>query len=205
MKRVCSLPTVMVCFALSTLLSTQVTAQSGKAFYKTSYKNRNSGSFDRRSGLFSLGLGIPSRYTSYYNGLRNNISFPPLYVKYEHGVMDEVGIGGYVAAAGSRYRYRIGNGSYVDTRLHVSLAAMGYYHFNKLIPVRKLDVYAGVGLGLRQTFYRDDFDNERSSDVDPLLVGKVGARYYFSRGFGVYGEAGYDGISDLNFGITFRF
>jgi predicted porin len=87
---------------------------------------------------------------------------------------------------------------------------MAYYHFNKLIPVRNLDVYAGVGVGVRQLTYTydddvaGDFDDDRTSfDAMPLF--KVGARYYFTKTFGVYGEGGYDNMSDVNLGITFRF
>lgn len=187
-------------------------AQSGRSFYKTPYKSRNSGSFDRTSGLLSFGLGFPNRSGTgydYWGGDERRLGLGPGYIKYEHGIINEIGLGGYVAAAASRYKYGPDR-RYTDRTLAVSLGFMGYYHFNKLIPVRKLDVYAGVGIGGRQISYSydDDFNGDRSSDrtdfeVMPLV--KVGARYYFTRMFGVYAEGGYDKMSDVNLGITLRF
>lgn len=200
-----TLVALMGVFAFSPSL---VQAQKGKAFYKTPYKSRNSGSFDKRTGLLSLGYGFPNRATGdyYFWGGSNRIGFGPAYVKYEHGVADEIGIGGYMAVAASRYKY---NSNYVDKALAISGGVMGFYHFNKLIPVSKLDVYAGAGIGVRQYTYSydDDFfgnrDNRTNFSVRPVV--KVGARYYVAKSFGFYGEAGYDYMSDVNLGITFRF
>jgi len=194
-----------------TLLSAPVLhAQNGKAFYKTPYKSRNSGSFSKNTGLLSFGLGFPNRSGTgydYWGGNERRFGIGPGYIKYEHGIIDEVGIGGYIAGAASRYKYGPDR-RYTDHVFSVSLGVMGFYHFNKLIPVRQLDVYAGAGLGIRQrTFtYDDDFINEDSdSDFDAMPLIKVGARYYFTRVFGVYAEGGYDNMSDVNLGITLRF
>lgn len=193
-------------------LAITASAQNGRAFYKTSYKSRNSGSFDRTSGLLSFGIGFPNRSGAgydYWGGDSKRMGIGPGYIKYEHGIMDEIGIGGYVAAAASRYKHGPDR-RYTDRTIAVSVGAMGYYHFNKLIPVRKLDVYAGVGLGFRQLSYSYDddyngFDEDDRSDFDVMPLFKVGARYYFTKVFGLYGEAGYDNMSDVNLGITLRF
>jgi hypothetical protein len=196
----------------ATLLSSSIYAQSGKAFYKTPYKSRNSGSFDRRSGLLSFGIGFPNRSGTgldYWGGDERRASIGPGYIKYEHGVTDEIGVGGYVAAAASRYKYGPDR-RYTDRIFAGSLGFMGYYHFNKLIPVRMLDVYAGAGVGIRQLTYSydDDFngfeDDDRTNFTAMPLV-KVGARWYFTKMFGVYAEGGYDKMSDVNLGITLRF
>lgn len=193
-------------------LAITASAQNGRAFYKTSYKSRNSGSFDRTSGLLSFGIGFPNRSGAgydYWGGDSKRMGIGPGYIKYEHGIMDEIGIGGYVAAAASRYKHGPDR-RYTDRTIAVSVGAMGYYHFNKLIPIRKLDVYAGVGLGVRQLSYSYDddyngFDEDDRSDFDVMPLFKVGARYYFTKVFGLYGEAGYDNMSDVNLGITLRF
>lgn len=195
------------CLVLLTL-STTVQAQNGRAFYKTSYKSRNSGSFSAKTGLLSFGIGFPNRSGAGYDWDNDRLGFGPLYVKYEHGILDELGIGGYVAGAASRHKYGP-NDRFTDKIFSVSIGAMAYYHFNKLIPVRKLDVYAGAGIGGRQLTYTydDDWAGSRGDrtnfDVIPLF--KVGARYYFTKMFGVYGEGGYDDMSDVNLGITLRF
>lgn len=187
-------------------------AQNGRAFYKTPYKSRNSGSFDRHSGLLSLGFGFPNRSGTgidYWGGNERRLGIGPGYLKYEHGIIDEIGIGGYVAAAASRYKYGPDR-RFTDRIFAISFGVMGYYHFNKLIPVRQLDVYAGAGVGGRQIAYSydDDFTGDSGSDrgdFDVMPLFKVGARYYFTRVFGVYAEGGYDNMSDVNLGITFRF
>jgi len=82
---------------------------------------------------------------------------------------------------------------------------LGYYHFNKLIPVKQLDVYAGTGPAFRSrnvTYSDDSYDNYSSTDV--ILAFKVGARYYVKNNFAFYGEGGFDHMSDINLGVTFR-
>lgn len=197
----------LTCILLLTLAGS-VQAQNARSFYKTSYKSRNSGSFSARSGLLSFGIGFPNRSGAGYDWDNDRLGFGPLYVKYEHGILDELGIGGYVAAAASRHKYGP-NDRYTDKVFSVSIGAMAYYHFNKLIPVRKLDVYAGAGIGGRQLSYSYDNDwagtRYEDSEFDVIPLFKVGARYYFTKMFGVYGEGGYDDMSDVNLGITLRF
>ncbi len=195
-----------------TLLFADVHAQSGRAFYKTPYKSRNSGSFSRKASLLSFGIGFPNRSGTgldYWNDDDRRLGIGPGYVKYEHGLTDEIGLGGYVAAAASRYKYGP-NRRYTDHIFAGSLGIMGFYHFNKLIPVRKLDVYAGAGVGVRQLTYSydDNFPGDTSDDrtsFTAMPLFKVGARWYFTRMFGVYAEGGYDKMSDVNLGITLRF
>lgn len=189
----------------------RVHAQNGKAFYKSPYKSRNSGSFDRRSSLLSFGIGFPNRSgtgLNYWGGDERRASVGPGYIKYEHGVLDELGIGGYVAAAASRYKYGPDR-RYTDRTFAFSIGLMGYYHFNKLIPVRMLDVYGGAGFGIRQLSYTydDDYNGNRDdrTSFTAMPLFKVGARWYFTKMFGVYAEGGYDKMSDVNLGITLRF
>jgi hypothetical protein len=210
MKR--TLQTITIILGLGLLLSDVGYAQSGRGFYNTPYKSRNSGSFDRTSGLLTFGVGFPNRSGAgfdYWGGNERRAGIGPGYIKYEHGIMDELGIGGYVAAAASRYKYGPDR-RYTDRVFSVSVGAMVYYHFNKLIPVSKLDVFAGAGLGVRQLTYTydddatGDFDDDRTS-FDGMPLFRVGARYYFTKVFGVYAAGGYDNMSDIDLGITFRF
>jgi hypothetical protein len=171
-------------------------AQVDKSFYQKSYDSRNNGTFDKATNLLSFGLGIPS----YYSGSGFNQS-PALYGKYEHGFLrDEVGLGGYLAfgwgswdAGGEDYNFSA-----------FSIAVLGYYHFNKLIPVEKLDAYAGAGLGIR-TFSADDWPGADYDESGAIFVVKIGARYYVAKNFALYFETGYDDLSSVNFGGTFRF
>lgn len=207
MKKTLYAVSALTCLMLL-ILAQPVQAQNGRAFYKTPYKSRNSGSFSSKASLLSFGIGFPNRSGAGYDWDSDRLGFGPLYVKYEHGILNELGIGGYVAGAASRHKYGP-NDRYTDKVFSVSIGAMAYYHFNKLIPVRNLDVYAGAGIGGRRLSYTYDNDwngsryNDSEFDIIPLF--KVGARYYFTKMFGVYGEGGYDDMSDVNLGITLRF
>lgn len=175
--------------ALSFSAVSDASAQVIKGFYKQSYKARNNGTFDKGTGLFSIGLGAPYGYGYGYRS-----TLPPIYAKYEMGIMDEVGIG--VVGGIGMGRYRPTKENYFAS----TIGAMGYYHFNKFIPLQKLDVYAGLGVGL--DISNRDFDG---TDVSAVFLYKAGARYYFSNSFGVYLESGYDFLSSINAGITLRF
>jgi hypothetical protein len=81
----------------------------------------------------------------------------------------------------------------------LDIGVRGSYHFGKLLKVnnKKFDPYAGALLGLanRSSDYRGD------TWVRPGIF--AGARYYFSRNFGAYGEAGY-GVHAITLGMTFK-
>lgn len=176
-------------------------AQNSKSFYKSSYESRNSGSWDQGSSIVSFGLGFPNQAVS-YNGLAG---FPPLYVKYEHGFLrDEVGLGGYVSTGfGSVDNYYSGS-TYDNNFFAFSFGVLGYYHFNKLIPIEQMDVYAGAGLGFRAVSYNGDDAYVYDNDADVIGIVKVGIRYYIKPKFSFYAESGYDGMSSINIGITLK-
>lgn len=196
--------TVLLAIVAICLVTAVSHAQNAKSFYNTPYKTRNSGSFDRATGLLTFSIGFPNIPVSgySYNG-RNRIGFGPLYAKYEHAIMDEIGLGGQMAFSVGRYEY--GNDEH-ERVAAFHFAFLGYYHFNKLIPVRQLDVYAGAGLAVRNRAVRytdDTFDDDRDVTVNGVV--KVGIRYYPRGPVALYAEAGYDDMSDVNLGVTFRF
>jgi hypothetical protein len=193
---------------ISFLLLSAAVGYSQNSFYNNSYEARNSGSFSQETSLLSFGIGFPNipvnGYTfGVFNG--NTSGFGPIYAKYEHGFLrDEVGLGGVFANSFGSYKYNNGNNK---TKIFAWAAGvMGYYHFNKLIPVEKLDVYAGAGFILRSRSYKyDDGSTSNNTDTNFNFNGVVGARYYFVQSFGAYLELGFDSMSDVNLGVTLRF
>ena len=172
-------------------------AQNSKSFYKTSYESRNSGSWEQSSSILSFGLGFPNVATSY-----GSISgFPPIYAKYEHGFLrDDVGLGGYVSTGFGSTDYYYSTTTKSDF-FAFSIAILGYYHFNKLIPIEKMDVYAGAGLAFRSVGYSESAYSDKATITVPV---KVGIRYYIKPKFAFYAESGYDGMSGINLGVTLK-
>jgi hypothetical protein len=187
-KIVLTVLTIAFCYGISL-------AQVDKSFYKKPYESRNNGSFDKSTMLLSFGLGIPAFYSGYNQS-------PALYGKLEHGLIrDEVGLGGYISTgwgsnrfAGDKYNFSA-----------FSIGALGYYHFNKLIPIEKMDVYAGAGLAYRRYNWDSDAYFYQHDTSGVVFVVKVGIRYYIVGNFAVYAESGWDDMSSANFGGSFRF
>jgi hypothetical protein len=173
-------------------------AQVDKSFYNKSYDSRNNGTFDKSTMLLSFGLGVPTFHPGAFN------ASPAFYGKLEHGLIrDEVGLGGYISTGWGSYK-RAGDR---DKFSAFSIAVLGYYHFNKLIPLEKMDVYAGAGLAYRRFAYNydDNFPGADYTNSGVIFVVKVGIRYYVVNNFAVYAESGWDDMSSVNFGGTFRF
>lgn len=194
---------IILVFAI-VLCSGAAFSQNSSSFYKSSYESRNSGSFDKSTSIISIGYGFPNVPTNDYSGVTSNrLAFGPVYGKYEHGFLrDEVGLGGQVAFSFGRIKY----GSYVNHVNAFDIGVLGYYHFNKLIPVEQLDVYAGLGFTIRSVSYTFDsgYGTANYNDTGVYAAFRVGARYYVKPKLGVFADLGYDNMSVLNLGVTFR-
>lgn len=81
----------------------------------------------------------------------------------------------------------------------VVLAIRSAWHYGW--KVKGLDTYAGLsaGLGFEHYGYKDHYEN----DVRPIPGGFVGASYFFTPGFGVNAEAGFD-ITNIQAGVVFK-
>ncbi len=180
-------------------------AQAQSSFYSTPYKSRNSGSFEKGAHLLSFGWGAPNVAANSINSWGNRrIGFGPAYAKYEYGIMSEISLGVRLGVASGHYRYN----DLKANNFAIGASFLGYYHFNKLIPVKQLDVYVGAGLGFRHLASERIVGNRNvvtDNSFTPMPVGVAGARWYFTPSFGVYAEAGYDGLSSANIGIALKF
>lgn len=155
--------------------------------------------FHKGSKVLNLGIGL-----SVYN-YANSSFFPALSASVDVGFKEglgpgTLGLGGMVGYWQSTYNW--GSGYKYGWR-NIMVAARGTYHFDAL-NTEKYDVYVGALAGLRMYNYSDNFiDNNNTSSIYPAIGFFGGGRYHFSKGFGVFGEAGY-GMSWLTVGAALK-
>jgi hypothetical protein len=163
--------------------------------------------FENGTNVVNLGVGLGNIYWgSDYS--RAPVSFN---ASYDRGVSDKLGIG-YIGLGGTfsytSAKYTVG--SYTYRNSGVLFGARASYHFSIANEIgEKLDPYAGVILGYVVTSHSTDDPTGdyrygyKSGGVYPGFF--AGAHYYFVPSFGVYAEVGYNIVSILNTGITFKF
>jgi hypothetical protein len=154
---------------------------------------------------FGVGLGS----TFYGSGYKSVL--PPINVSYEKGITENIGVGGYLGYASSRYNYNgFGDYNYHWTYNYIILGVRGAYHYD-LFKNPKLDTYGGIMLGYniaRAKFHSNDpYVNESnytaSSGGGITYSGFLGARYQFKPKLGAYAELGY-GVAILNLGLRLK-
>ena len=207
-------------FACLVLLTIQLSAQiSYNKNLKRSYNNR---SYYRKTTILTFSLGVRSWY-------KNNItkadsfssptiseSITPVYLKVERTLSNSFGLGMYIAYSRFGYFYYSPHttATFNNTILVGSAGITAYYHFNKIVPVNYLDIYiaAGAGINYVQHKYSNEYNNfttiveppqTSSADITPVLC--IGARYYVDRHSAIVAEGGYDKLSLLNLGVSYRF
>lgn len=161
------------------------------------------------TGQQDLHLGVGLGTTLYGSGY--NSILPPINVSYEKGITDNIGVGGYLGFASSRYKYNgFNNLNYQWRYTYVILGARGAYHYD-LFKNPKLDTYGGLMIGFtlaRAKFHSDDptlNDNDYTAPSAGGVTwsGFVGTRYQIKEKIGVYGELGY-GVAWLNVGLRVK-
>ena len=166
----------------------------------------NAQMFKKGDLAFSGGIGVGYAY-SFYSGASG---WPALFVSGEKGIVNISDFG--VISAGGAIGYKkftysnYGlDGSWSDTYV----GARAAFHFSK-IKVDKLDLYAGVAVGLRffttPNYYFNSngtYVENNTTSVDPYTGIFGGARYFFTNNFAAFGEVGYD-ITFLKLGVAFK-
>lgn len=149
--------------------------------------------FEKNSKVLQVGLGLGGGFAT------GNISMPPLQVRYDHGITENISIGGVVGFAGSKYDYPGGKLKYS----YLLVAARGNYHFD--INVEKLDLYAGLTLGYNNVTSKYTGAGGFKADGSSVLFGaQVGANYYIKENLALWADLGY-GLGYLNLGVAFKF
>lgn len=190
----------MACPGFGKRVFAQNSENTSSGFYQAPYTERNSGSFGRQANLITAGYGFPNN--SFDDKWNSGVG--PLYLKYEYGIIDEVGLGVFLGGSGSSRKAP----GYKNSAVSIGFDLVGYYHFNKFIPLKQLDVFVGAGVGFKTAHYKYSanspvIQSKSFFKIDEIL--KAGARWYFTPGFGIYAEGGYGGLSYADVGITFRF
>lgn len=173
--------------------------------------------FENKGNYITIGYGVdlggrPGTGTIVHKG----IGLGPIMATYERGITDVLGIGRIGVGGGvafSIYNYNSSNNNnffsneYKYSTNRISLFVRAAYHFE--FDIENLDVYAGVGGGVNIDNTKEEYfvNNNLQSNAKRSNVGGVhyifgGARWYFSKAFGVYVEVG-DGISNVNGGVVF--
>ena len=156
---------------------------------------------------FALPVGFEKNNTSGY-GL--------FYGKLEYAVSDKISIAAafgydafiynysqlYTGYTGPIKRYK------TDHYRVFNAGAIAYYHLGKKIHVKNLDPFVGVG------FYLNNIRHSALAEGDSTVVSlrhngtpyiKVGARYYITNRFSLFGDLGYDQQSIFSIGASCRF
>lgn len=192
-----------------------------------------------KEGTFNvtIGYGFPDMYKSIIRSLVVNSGntyevkgLGPAFLKAEYGVTKLIGIGaniGYQSISVTdtySYQDQIYNSTtgmyeyhtYEDvekmTYTSLSIAARINFHFGT---GKRLDPYAGVGVGYSQKQYKFTYTTNNPSGLNstpqsysgffPFYVGvTAGLRYYFTPNIGIYGEIGFDKWSLIQGGLAIK-
>jgi hypothetical protein len=171
--------------------------------------------------VVTLSFGFIDQYRLSYSlpgGFEKNnfTGFPALYGKIEYGIGKKVSLAASLSYDGFRYNYFQLYTGYAgtikryltDNQGIFGIGIIGYYHLGDVIRVKHLDPFVGVGVSVysvRHTALPKGDSTIITTDhmAEPYL--KVGARYYVSRQFSIFGDAGYDHQSLFSLGFSCRF
>jgi len=154
--------------------------------------------------VINAGVGIGTYINHDTNMNTFSMTIPPISGSFEYCILDRlidgegsVGIGGYLSYILFRGKDKItgGNGFNVGDLV---IGPRGLFHYQF---IDNLDTYAGVMVGYDIVSFSQP-NGTAGSKFCPAFF--VGARYYFTNNFGVFGELGY-GVSLLQLGFTYKF
>ncbi len=177
--------------------------------------------YEKGSITPSISFGFIDAYRTNYSlpagFIKNNTSgFVPIYFKAEYGLTRNIGLAATLCYDAFIYnfsqQYAGNNGPFLRNRTNAFRSFSGgvaaYYHLGNVIKVKRLDPFVGIGLSInniRHNGYPQGdslaIRNDRTTD----LTLKVGARYYISHKFSLYGDAGYDNHTIFSLGFSCRF
>ena len=127
-------------------------------------------------------------------------SIGPIVINYEYLLGKRIGVGtslSYSVVSGETKRFLI------DEEISIfSALARANYHFSHS---KKFDPYVGGGLGYVRSVYKNNTSIPGHVPGEFGYSAQVGANYFLSKHFGLYGEVGYVGGSFVQLGISAKF
>ena len=178
-------------------------------------------SFIRHSVIGTLAVGFIDGHRTGFSvpkGFeKNNTSgFAPIYGKLEYGVSSNMSLGltvSYDGYFGNYYQLYTANGRdykrYRSDKTDIYSAGLSaYYHFGKIIPIKRLDVFVGVGFLINNEHHSaqpqgDSTVKLTERNITPSL--KAGVRYYVASKSSLFADFGYDKSSLFCVGYSCRF
>ena len=180
--------------------------------------------FDEETNSVSVGYGFVTTLGSINDSFGDKDTdyseLGPIYVKFEHAVSDNLGIGLNLAYTTNEWAYRydadsnsdgVNDKQYDATNKRVAWSALVRLNWH-IGDNDRFDPYAGFGLGYRNstwTYSTTDPSGSESgvSIKNPIALGMeftIGARYFFTENIGAYLEAG-AAKSVVQAGLAFKF
>lgn len=164
----------------------------------------SSSAFSNGDNLFNVGIGVGSPFFGF--GYKSSFPVNPT-VSYERGIMDALSVGGTISFASSKFQ---NNGITYFKESATYIGVRGSYHVNQYLNLGdNVDLYGGASLGYVVV---NVTDQQGVNGIDFLGTASgvgfglyAGGKYYFQPNFGVYAEVGYESLSFLNLGVTFKF
>ncbi|HWD87205.1 MAG TPA: hypothetical protein VG367_03695 [Mucilaginibacter sp.] len=160
-------------------------------------------SFNNGDNLFNVGIGLGSPF--FGAGYSASLPVNPV-VSFEHGITDAISVGATASFASSKYGYSILNTNYSFKETAIFIGVRGSYHFDQIFNIDpKFDVYGGASVGYVIVSVSDNQGNSGSAASGGGFGAFAGGKYYFQSNIAVYAELGYQSLSVMNAGITFKF
>lgn len=175
----------------------------------------NAQTVNKGDQIINLGFGFDPYYSFSTVGGVRRAAVGPIILGYEYIVTEKLGIGriGVGGIMGQSFYNERYTTVWTDHHNKISRTAMigrAAYHFD--LPVKGLDLYAGVGAGFYINHHSERTTNSlngtQSSSTRVRVSGGHyvfgGVRYFFTNAFGLYVEAGH-GFNAINGGFVFKF
>ncbi len=185
------------------------------------YGAKSHPTYARRSITASVSIGFLDDYKQNYSlplGFQksNTSGFAPVYARVEYALYKHVSLAAMFSYDAFYYNYRQeftgNNGSFTRNKINKTKVFSGgvsaYYHLNHVFHSRHIDPFIGAGLSLNNVSYSaypqgDSTITHKDHNVSPYL--KLGARYYITDKFSIFGDVGYDKQSIFSVGFSCRF